>query len=318
MKPTLKPTSASSTIAAASTTSTASATSTTSSAAAPADDAAAAAAHAAVQALWNQFEAQTARLQDIHKAVRPVNTSKLYDLKQKEWEEWCAKLPGNTDGTWVTEDKLCLFLEQEVIGRESRGSGYQKRKAKRKEVWKASERAKKRARMGKGKGKEGGEEDDGGEEEEEKEKEEKEEEEEEEEEEEKWDEEALEAQFRETIRWASINAYISAITELHAWQYAGKGLPPVPLRGAKLQAIIDSVRRDEDRIRRENFTDRGLFTIASGYDHKEHKKAVNWCWETACTPGAPVESYLWTAADHLLGMCVRCLSLPYLSLPFLC
>jgi hypothetical protein len=36
----------------------------------------------------------------------------------------------------VTEDKLCPFLEQEVINRESRASGYQARKAKRKETWK--------------------------------------------------------------------------------------------------------------------------------------------------------------------------------------
>ena len=116
----------------------------------PADDASSTSARNAVQALQSKYAAQTARLQDIHKAVRPINMTKLYDLKQKEWEEWCAKLPGNTDGTWVTEDKLCLFLEQVVIGRESRGSGYQKRKEKRKEVWKESERAKKRARSGKG------------------------------------------------------------------------------------------------------------------------------------------------------------------------
>src|SRR6266480_3273699 len=280
VKPTSKPTSQSTAAAAA-----AAATATpadTPAAAAPADDAAA-------EALRSQYEAQTARLQDVHKAVRPINTTRLYDPKQKEWEEWCAKLPGNMDSTWVTEDKLCLFLEQEAIGRESRGSGYQKRKEKRKEVWKESERAKKRVRTGKGaaviavKGEE------------------------EEEEEEEWDEEALEAQFCETIRWASINAYISAITELHAWQYAGKGLPPVPLQGAKLQAIIDSIRRNEDQVRRKNFTDRGLFTIASGYNLKEHKRAVNWCWETASTPGAAVESYLRTTADHLLGAC--CLSL---------
>ena len=176
----------------------------------------------------------------MHNAVRPIATTKQYEPKQKEWEAWCAKLPGNTDGAWVTEDKLCLFLEQEVIGRESRGSGYEKRKEKRVEVFMESERAKKRARTGKGaaavavKG-------DG--------------EEEEEEQVEEWDKEALEAQFRETIRWASVNAYISAVTDLHAWQYAGKGLPPVPLRGAKLQAIIDTVRRNEDEVQRKNFTD---------------------------------------------------------------
>jgi hypothetical protein len=47
----------------------------------------------------------------------------------------------------VTKDKLCLFLEQEVINRESRASGYQARKAKRREMWEESERAKKRQKM---------------------------------------------------------------------------------------------------------------------------------------------------------------------------
>src|SRR6266480_6511599 len=79
----------------------------------------------ATDILESQFEAQTTRLRDIHKAQRPKNTTKQYKPKQKEWEEWCARLPGNTDGAWVTEDKLCLFLEQEVINRESRAAGYQ-------------------------------------------------------------------------------------------------------------------------------------------------------------------------------------------------
>src|SRR5437016_10872299 len=94
--------------------------------------------------LQDQFEAQTVRLREIHKAQRPKNTARTYEPKQKEWEDWCARLEGNTDGTRVTEDKLCLFLEQEVINRESRASGYQARKAKRKETWKDSERATKR------------------------------------------------------------------------------------------------------------------------------------------------------------------------------
>ena len=102
---------------------------------------------AAAPCLQSQFEAQTARLRDIHKVQRPKNTAKAYEPKQKEWEDWCARLEGNTDGSRVTEDKLCLFLEQEVIGRESRASGYQTRKAKRKEMWKEGERAKKRAAL---------------------------------------------------------------------------------------------------------------------------------------------------------------------------
>src|SRR5271170_2165683 len=94
--------------------------------------------------LQDQFEAQTARLREIHTAKRPKNTTRAYEPKQKEWEDWRARLRGNTDGSRVTEDKLCLFLEQEVTNRESRASGYQARKTKRKESWRDSERAKKK------------------------------------------------------------------------------------------------------------------------------------------------------------------------------
>src|SRR5277367_3507372 len=240
--------------------------------------------------LQDQFEAQTARLREIHKAQRPKNTARAYEPKQKEWEDWCARLEGNTDGSRVTEDKLCLFLEQEVINRESRASGYQARKAKRKETWKDGERAKKRQKSAAPTpATAGAEEEVEGEEEEE----------------EEWDEDALDAQFSETIRYALVSSYVSAITELHAWQQAelssdGKGTPSI-LRGAKLSAVLDSVRRDEDRVRRANFTDRGLFTITGGYDVKGLRNAVAWCWEMGSNMAGSVEFYLRTSAEHLLG-----------------
>jgi len=267
---------------------------------ADATDSAAAAADAydATQTLQSQFQAQTIRLRDGQKATRPKNTTKQYEPKQKEWEEWCAKLPGNTDGAWVTEDKLCLFLEQEVVNRESRAPGYRERKAKRKEAWKDTERAKKKARTGKEAVKK---EKAAAEEEEEL----------EEEEEEEWDEEALDAQFSETVQFAVVNAYVSAITDLYGWQFEAKASPP-PLRGAKLSALLDSVRRDQDRVRRVNFTDRGLFTIASGYDVKGLKRAIIWCWEAACSTPGSAESYLRTVADCLLGP--YCLLLPSICL----
>jgi hypothetical protein len=230
------------------------------------------------EALQSQFEAQTTRLRDIHKAQRPKNTTKQYKPKQKEWEEWCARLPGNTDGAWVTEDKLCLFLEQEVINRESRAAGYQRRKAKRKAVWKEGERAKKRrSRVVKG-----------------------EEESVEESELEEWDEEALDAQFTETVRFEVVNSYVSAITELYSWQFSGKA-QPARLRGPKLSAVLKSVRRDEEKVRQANYVDRGLFTITSGYDIKGLKRMISWCWEDAHKAPGSVEAHLRTAADHLLG-----------------
>ena len=192
----------------------------------------------------------------------------------------------------MTEDKLCLFLEQEVVNHESRASGYRQRKAKRKEVWKDSERAEKRARTGKGAVKrKGGRRGGGGEEEGE--------------EDSEWDEEALDAQFRETVRFSVVNAYVSAITELYAWQLDGEA-GPSPLRGAKLSAVLESVRRDEDRVRRVNFIHRGLFTIISGYDVKALKGAIAWCWEATSKAPGSAESYLRTVADQLLGS-YRCL-----------
>jgi hypothetical protein len=153
----------------------------------------------------------------------------------------------------VTEDKLCLFLEQEVVNRESRASGYQKREAKRKEVWKDGERAKKRAKTSERTKREVQEEDEE-------------------------DEEALDAQFSGTVRFAVVNAYVSAITDLYTWQFEGNE-PPTPLRGAKLSTLLESVRHDEDTVPRVNFIDRGLSTIASGHDVERLKKAITWCWK---------------------------------------
>jgi hypothetical protein len=177
-------------------------------------------------------------------------------------------------------------LEQEVINRESRASGYQARKTKRKTMWKDGERAKKRQKIAVTDSLE--------------------------EiravttdsEAENWDEDTLDAQFNETVRYAVVESYACAITELYSWQQsqasAAEKIPP--LRGAKLRAVLNSVRRDEDRIRRQAFVDRGLFTITGGYDVKGLKKAVTWCWETGSEEPRSVESYLRTSAEHLLGL----------------
>src|SRR3989440_3923244 len=142
--------------------------------------------------LQDQFEAQTARLREIHKAQRPKNTTRAYEPKQKEWEDWCARLEGNTDGSRVTEDKLCLFLEQEVINRESRASGYQARKTKRKQSWKDGERAKKKQKTATAAAATAAAAD--------------------KDEDEDWDEDTLDTLFNETVRYSVVNRYASAIT----------------------------------------------------------------------------------------------------------
>ena len=105
-----------------------------------------------------------------------------------------------------------------------------------------------------------------------------------------WDKDALDALFNETVQYLVINSYVFAITELYVQQSEGKALQP--LRGAKLSAILDSVRRDEDRIRRVNFINQGLFIITSGYDVKGLKKAITQCQETGSKMPGLVESYL--------------------------
>src|SRR5436305_14799039 len=159
----------------------------------PKDSGRTTAATAADGTLQDQFEAQTVRLREIHKAQRPKNTARAYEQKQKEWEDWCARLRGNTDGSRVTEDKLCLFLEQEVINRESRASGYQARKTKRKQSWKDGERAKKKQKTAAAAATDKDEDED-------------------------WDEDTLDTLFNETVRYSVVNSYASAITELYAWQ----------------------------------------------------------------------------------------------------
>jgi hypothetical protein len=99
----------------------------------------------------------------------------------------------------VIEDKLYLFLEQEVINRESRALGYQARKAKRREIWEEGERAKKRQKTTEPARKK------------------KEEEEGSEEGSEEGGKEVLNGLFNETVRFSVVNSYVSAIAELYAW-----------------------------------------------------------------------------------------------------
>jgi hypothetical protein len=46
------------------------------------------------------------------------------------FQAWCER-KGYTDGPMLTEDKMCLFLNTEVVGRESRARGWVREKAER-------------------------------------------------------------------------------------------------------------------------------------------------------------------------------------------
>ena len=126
----------------------------------------------------------------------------------------------------MTEDKLCLFLEQEVVNRESRASGYQARKARRQEMWEDGEQARKRRKTAEAESAAEGQ-DERIEEEEKK-------------------NEISDGLFNETVRYSVVNSYVSVITEFYAWQSEGREEPLLPLRGAKLAVILKNVRRNEE------------------------------------------------------------------------
>jgi hypothetical protein len=85
-------------------------------------------------------------------------------------------------------------LEQEVINRESRASGYRARKTKRKESWKDGERAKKKQKTAAAAAAAADEDED-------------------EDENEKWDEDTPDVLFNEAVRYSVVNSYASAITD---------------------------------------------------------------------------------------------------------
>ncbi|KAL9934244.1 hypothetical protein V8E36_006700 [Tilletia maclaganii] len=56
------------------------------------------------------------RTHDRHTAVRPQNTTRNYEPKQKEWREWCEEKGfDEMSRTQVTAEKLHLFLEKCVL-----------------------------------------------------------------------------------------------------------------------------------------------------------------------------------------------------------
>jgi len=56
---------------------------------------------------------------------RAENTKKLYTSKKKRWTAWCRRR-AFADGETVTEGKLCLWLQEEVLKNGSQGRGNRK------------------------------------------------------------------------------------------------------------------------------------------------------------------------------------------------
>ncbi len=69
----------------------------------------------------------------------------------------------------------------------------------------------------------------------------------------------------------------------------------------KFSAVLESVYRNKDRVRRVNFINRGLFIITGRYDVKKLKKAIIWYWEMIFKTSNLIEFYLRTSAEYLLG-----------------
>jgi hypothetical protein len=107
--------------------------------------------------------------------------------------------------------------------------------------------------------------------------------------------------FNETVRYSLVNSYASTITRLHAWQQsqASADDKTPPLRGAKLTAILDSVRRDEDKCRMRNAANMGEGFSGNIYVEEEnaYKRLRE---EIANAPGRELCESL-QACETLLG-----------------
>ncbi|EGZ10648.1 hypothetical protein PHYSODRAFT_337428 [Phytophthora sojae] len=81
-------------------------------------------AYAAASSVTARRETQTPEEREqatLQKAIdsRPINTKRKYEGYQKEFAEWSQSM-GFSDGVTVTGNKLHLFLDTQVVGRESK------------------------------------------------------------------------------------------------------------------------------------------------------------------------------------------------------
>lgn len=70
------------------------------------------------------------------------------------------------------------------------------------------------------------------------------------------------------LGWSSIEKHLSAVASLHSFQQAMDPALP-PFRGAALKALVDSRRKQKDAIARESYADRGEGGVDAAYSTAE-------------------------------------------------
>jgi hypothetical protein len=238
--------------------------------------------------------------------IQQKRTRRKYETAKKEWRNWCAT-EAFKDANTVSEEKLCLFLNAEVIGRESRARGYAaRRKRKLADRRLRLERGEKRRKtqahqefLGDSNtdtdtdehdtdsvpnGVDDNDNDhhhhtdtdtdtDA-------------------------DEDTL---FKETVGFSVAESYVNGITELWKEQRRDHANPHAVLRGTELADLMEVVKRSDRDRRRAECADKALFNAIDGYDSLKMMEGISWCWREGSQARNGPEPYLRTAADFLIG-----------------
>jgi hypothetical protein len=224
----------------------------------------------------------------------------LLKLQKLIWlQNWCAT-EAFKDANTVSEEKLCLFLNAEVIGRESRARGYAARRKRkltdrRLRLKRGEKRQKTRAHQelpdtdtdghdtdSVSNGVDDNDNDhhhtdtdtD-------------------------TDEDTL---FKETVGFSVVESYVNGITELWKEQRRNHANPHAVLRGKELTDLMEIVKRSDRDRRRAECADRALFNAIDNYDSLKMMEGISWCWREG-SQARNAEPYLRTAADFLIGQC---------------
>lgn len=260
-----------------------------------ADASSSAHANALQQAIDNRVQSAIDEMLRSHTINRPVNTSKNYLPKQKEWQvrldsvlegrtcnrltilqKWCATMkfqPGGKflQGDWVDEGKLLLFMKETVIGRSPRSG---KRAGPKQSQSRADKRPRTEAGPSTAPPAVEGEDDTGA----------------------VGDEEVV---SDNVLMYNTVRGYVSAIKELWSKQVT-EGLhdSPQPHRVA-IKALQTMVSRMQHERLRNEYADRGIGTLRDGYSAAQipDLSAVVWAERSRKT----VEPLLRGNVGFLLG-----------------
>jgi hypothetical protein len=95
--------------------------------------------------------------------------------------------------------------------------------------------------------------------------------------------------------------YVSSLIELWGAQYRDQENPRPPHRGRQLKDLLDVVKRSDWERKKLEYIDRGLFTLSDGYETEKMVGALKWCWKGGSKAKNGPEPYLRTAANFLMS-----------------